>query len=107
MTHATFEFQLQSTDQQFVVVLNSVRYIMRIVWNYADNGGWTLDINTDNNAPLVCGIPLVTGADLLGQYEYLEIGGYLYCYTDGQEAYAEPTHNNLGSTSHLVFQPYD
>ena len=65
-------------------------------------GGWALDINAVNNNPIVCGIPLVTGIDLLYQYQYLNFGGALVVSTDGSLA-SPPSFTNLGTTGHLWF----
>ena len=67
------------------------------------DGGWILDIADENGVALVCGIPLVTGADLLAPYAYLGIGGPLYVVSDGWAA-AVPTFNNLGVDSHLYIE---
>lgn len=66
-------------------------------------GGWIMDIaDADGNA-IVCGVPLVTGADLLAQYTYLGLGGPMYVVSDGWPA-AVPLFNNLGSGSHLYIE---
>lgn len=65
-------------------------------------GGWVLDIADSANNPLVQGIPLVTGCDLLQQFGHLGIGGALWVLTDG-DPMAVPTYHNLGSLSHLYF----
>ena len=66
-------------------------------------GGWFMDIADEYGVPLVCGIPLVTGGDLLAQYAHLGIGGPLYVISDGWAA-AVPTFGNLGSGSHLYVE---
>ena len=68
----------------------------------ADQGGWILDIADGNNTPIVSGIPLVTGADLLAQYAYLGIGGSLYV-SNPNDPGASPTFGSLGDTSSLYF----
>ena len=51
---------------------------------------------------MVCGIPLVTGADLLAQYAYLGFPGQLWIWTDGVRD-AVPSYLGLGLSSHLFF----
>jgi hypothetical protein len=67
-------------------------------------GGWVIDIyDGDSNTPIVMNVPMVTGADLLAQYEYLNLKGQLIVYTDGNEL-AVPTLENLGVESNLYFK---
>lgn len=103
-----YEIPINPVDQLFNVTLGEFLYHLRIMWNDQPEGGWIIDINDKDDNPLVHGIPLVAGADLLGQYAYLGIGGggFLYVYTDGQP-YLQPTKENLGKNSHLLWQPYE
>jgi hypothetical protein len=73
---------------------------------WAGGGGWVLDINDTGGNPILCGIPLVTGADLLAQYAYLAFGGQLWVTTDGAPD-AVPTYLNLGAVpgGHLYWIP--
>lgn len=64
-------------------------------------GGWILDIADVNGVPILAGIPLITGQDLLQQFSYLNFGGSLFVSTDGSDAV--PTASNLGTSSHLYF----
>lgn len=86
----------------FGVTLNGVIYAMSLRWRSNDQAGWVLDIYDVNAQPLVCGIPLVTGLDLLMQYKYLGINGCLVVLTEG-DSYATPTFDNLGVASNLYF----
>lgn len=64
--------------------------------------GWVMDILDASANPIVSGIPLVTGRDLLAQYAHLGIGPnvQLWALTDGNPS-AVPTGTNLGIDSHL------
>ena len=64
--------------------------------------GWTLDLADQGGTPIVCGIPLVTGVDLLAQYDYLNIGGHLVVSSAGNPP-ATPTFDTLGSGGHLYW----
>ena len=79
-------------------------YTMRLAFANVDQGGWFFDLGDQDGNPLLCGQPLVTGADLLAQYGYLGIGGKLFVATDGDLG-AVPTFDGLGVTSRLYFEP--
>lgn len=91
-----YEIPLTGVPQTFLFTMLGVQYRLTVRWqNSANNPSWTLDIALPNGTLLVCGIPLVTGANLLAQYAYLGIGVGLYVATDGNLA-AVPTFRNLG-----------
>ena len=92
---------LQNYAQQFTISLAGVTYTLRTYWNNQISG-WVIDISDVDNNPIACGIPLVTGTDLLGQLKYLEWGGSLYVATTGNPL-VPPTYENLGVTSYLYF----
>lgn len=99
---ATYEVPLTAASQTFRISLAGVTYQLTVIWRDAANAGWVLDIADDNGAAIVQGIPLVTGADLLEQYAYLNFGGQLQVQTD-HDVDAVPLFDNLGSSSHLYF----
>lgn len=99
-----FEIPLRSTPTQFSVKLSGVLYVLVMTWKAAVNGGWFMDILDVNDNPIVRGIPLVTGADLLAQYGYLKFGGQLFIQSDSDPD-AVPSFTNLGITSHLYWHP--
>lgn len=91
--------------QILTVSLAGIVYTLTLFWrNAVAGGGWLLDIGDASNNPIVRGIPLVTGADLLAQYEYLGIGVQLFVQTNG-DPNAVPTFTNLGSQANLFFTP--
>jgi hypothetical protein len=99
---SVYEIPLTAQAQTFSVSLAGVEYTITLAWRDADEGGWFLDLADAAGNVIVSGIPLVTGADLLGQYRYLGIGGGLQVQSDGDPD-AVPTYTNLGATSHLYF----
>ena len=101
---SVYEIPLSPTPQTLSIVLAGVTYNLRFDYANAPEAGWYMDISDASLNPLVCGVPLVTGADLLAQYGYLGIGGKLFVATDG-DAGAVPTFTNLGVDPHLYFQP--
>ena len=92
---------LQSTPQSFSISLAGTVYNLTIKWNWIMQS-WVIDIADSQNNPMVGGIPLITGADLLEQYQYLGIDGVLIV-GDGGTPDATPTFTNLGSTCFLYF----
>ena len=75
---------------------------MNVKWNTFASC-WVLDVADIQKNPIVSGIPLVTGADLLGQFAYLNFGGKLIVVSDG-DPFAVPTFDNLGTSGHLLFE---
>lgn len=98
-----FLLPLLNVPQEFFITMSERE--LRIVnkWNDSLEGGWVLDIYDDNtNLPIIMNIPLITGANLLEQYEYLNLVGALYVFTDGDET-AVPTLANLGIESNVYY----
>lgn len=98
-----FEIPLSASPQSMTIALGAAVYTLRFFYADTPEGGWAMDISDATGNPILCGVPLVTGADLLAQYAYLGIGGKLWVRTDGN-AGAVPTFANLGTQSHLYFE---
>lgn len=105
MSLTNFEIPLSPKNQRFSIILAGVAYVLRFLYNQTldENASWILDISDADGNPIVCGIPVVTGEDMLVQYKYLGINIVLFCFTDG-DATAIPTAQNLGISSHVYFQ---
>lgn len=99
----TYEIPLRPMNQTCSVALAGRVYSLRLMW-CAASLAWIMDILSQEGEPLVMGVPLVTGADLLEQYKYLSFGGKLFVTTDGDNR-APPTYENLGVNSHLYWEP--
>ena len=100
MSVSIFEVPLNGQPQTLRITLGNVPYQLTVRWRNAC--GWVLDIATVDGAPILQGVPLVTGADLLAQYRYLGIPGSLFVSTDADPD-APPAYTNLGTASHLYF----
>lgn len=98
---SAFEVPLQPIAQAFFIQLANVTYKMSLKWNDV-SVCWVFDLATADELPILQGVPIVTGVDLLAQYQYLEIGGGLIALTDGNPD-AVPTFQNLGSGGNLYF----
>jgi hypothetical protein len=101
------EIPLQPSQNQFLqTTLNGITFGLQVTWRDATNNpGWVLDLFDSNDNPLVRGMPLVTGADLMEQHQADVPGGFpgqLWVQSDF-DPQAIPTFDNLGVTSHLYF----
>jgi hypothetical protein len=101
MAQTVYLIPLQATNQTFTISLAGVTYTITIVWNYIINT-WILNIGDSSNTPIVSGIPLVTGTDLLRPFPYLNFGGQLIVQTTNDTT-AIPTYDNLGTSGNLYF----
>lgn len=91
------EIPLSPDNGQFSISLAEKTYLMRVIWR---DPCWYLDLLNTDQTPVALTLPLITGADLLAQYAYLNLGFSLVVGIDiaGQEY---PTKTDLGITSHL------
>jgi hypothetical protein len=96
-----YEIPLSPEPQRFSITLVDKLYQMRVLWN-KDQQCWHLDINDEVGVPLLLGVPLVPGYDLLRQYRHLDFGGALIVQAD-YDIYATPTFEDLGITARLYF----
>lgn len=98
-----FLIPLQNNPQVFQIALSGVNYTLTVKWNDSDDAGWQFDlVDTDTNTPILAGAPLITGANLLANLDYLGIVGALIVETDGDPD-AVPTFENLGANSNLYY----
>ena len=78
-----------------------MNYQITVKWNN-NCQSWVIDIADSNGNPILSGIPLVTGVNLLGQFGYLNFGGQLVAQTENDPS-AVPTFTNLGTQGNLYF----
>lgn len=97
-----YEIPLSPDPQTFVIAIAGKDYRLRLTYQDVDGGGWVVDISDSQGGTLVQGIPLVTGADLLEQYQYLGIGGALYVQ-GAPDPDSVPTFENLGTDAILYW----
>lgn len=90
-------------NQQFTISLGAIVYTIKLRWN-AFNNAWTLYISDNLGNPILSGVAVITGADLLAQFEYLGIGGAgAQMYAQGPTGDSVPDFSTMGSTSNLYF----
>jgi hypothetical protein len=88
-------------NQELDISLNSTTYHLIIKWN-GFSSAWILYIEDSQKNPLLSGIPMVTGCDLLEQYAYIGIDGAMVVQSS-TDPDAVPTYADLGSTGNLFF----
>lgn len=96
-----FEIPLSPEPQKFNITLAGVERQLRFSWNSVSQS-WFFDLNQADGTPILQGLPVVTGADLLAQFKYLGLGGAIVAQTDF-ETDAVPTFENLGILGRLYF----
>ena len=92
------------TPQTFAISLAGVSYQLTLRYRNDPGGfgGWILDIDDQFGEPLLYGVPLVTGANLLAQQKHLGFGGGLYVQTT-DDPDSVPTFENLGDGAVLYW----
>ncbi|MGO4412493.1 hypothetical protein AB4Z27_06015 [Cupriavidus sp. KB_39] len=97
-----YEIPLSPDPQRFTVTLSGVDYRMTVQYRDAGGAGWVLDIADATKQPIVSGIPLATGVNLLGQYAHLGFVGRLWVQ-GADEPDDVPTFEDLGIGSHVFW----
>jgi hypothetical protein len=94
-----YTIPLSPEPQSFGITLAGREYRLTVRWFAAPEAGWTLDIEEpDKAAPIIMGLPLVTGCDLLEPFAYMEFGGELWIDSE-----MPATFDNLGAGVDLAF----
>lgn len=96
-----FKIPTNGLPQQFDVTLSTITNKMKMNWN-PQAGTFILDILDKNQVPILSGLSLVTGSDLLSQFEYLGFSGSLLVQTSGAPDVL-PTAENFGTLSNLYY----
>lgn len=94
-----YEVPLQAFAQRLSVRFPNTSYVIVVKWNTPAEC-WIADFYDLVNNPVLRGVALVTGADLLEQFAYLDFGGALIASSDFDPS-AVPTYADLGTTGHL------
>lgn len=99
MADKYYRIPLSAEPQSFGITLAGREYRLTLRFMDAVEGGWQLDIEEpEKAAPIIMGLPLVAGCDLLQQFAYLEFGGELWLDSE-----LPATVDNLGSEVDLLF----
>lgn len=96
-----YSLPLTSQNQEFDISLAGVTYHLRVMWSQPSNC-WVLDIETFERVPLLTGVPLVTGCDILEQFGYLAFNGAMVVQSS-DDPDKVPDSTTLGGTGNLFF----
>lgn len=92
-----------SPNQAYTVTIpgdsRNITFIITQSFN-AQAGYWTLGIHDNANVPIVLGVPLLCGYNLLEQYGYLDIGE-LYVVNVSDQTIEAPDDNNIAENFQL------
>lgn len=97
-----YTIPLSPQPQILSVRLSGITYTLTVQYRNTPMGGWVMDIGDSNNNPIVQGIPLVTGANLLAKYGYLGFVGGIFVQTQ-DDPDAVPTFTNLGTDGEVYY----
>lgn len=94
-----YEIPFSGDPETFNIALAGTTYGFLVEWNWV-NASWIIGISDASGNPIVSGIPMVTGCDLLEQFGHLGFGFQLVAQTDNSPD-TVPAFDNLGTTAHL------
>lgn len=97
---AILEIPLNPYPELFQIEINGTPFYLRTHWNVAMQR-WTIDVGLGENDWLIRNLALVSGVDLLEQYEHLGLGFELRLWVDGNIE-GEATFENLGNEARLL-----
>lgn len=80
-------------SQEFTCELNRVKYLFRVQLNVRGEV-WTLDVNTSEDIPIITGLAMVMGVDLLASERFTK--GMLFL-VDYSGKGLDPTADNFGN----------
>lgn len=94
------ELPLPAGPSIFSVAIKGREFRFRFAYANTEGGGWYMDIGDADSNPLICGLPLTTGLNLLGQFGYLGLDFGLYVSVDGRPDEA-PDYQDMGNGLHV------
>lgn len=87
------------SSQEFRMPLENTFYRWRVRWN-SRTKYFSFDLYDDDSNPLLLGVPMLKGANLLNAFQDIPIGGLFMITTDEEEG--EATLENIGESVNLV-----
>lgn len=95
------EIPLNPYPENFGITLDDKEFSVTTTWNVPSQT-WTITLSDSVGNPILGGVPLIPGVDLLAQYPYLGFVGKLVAQVDHDQN-AVPSYDGLGSTGHLYY----
>jgi len=92
---------LSPQPQMFRIKLGTATYQMTFRYRNWDCAGWMMDIADVNGNLLACGLPVVTGLDLMEQLKYLGLPGQYFVLTMDGDWTRNPGFTDLGNPTVL------
>lgn len=80
-------------SQEFISTIDGVKYLFRVQLNVRSDI-WTIDVNTVGDVPIIAGMPLVMGVDLLSTERFAR--GLLFL-VDYSGRGVDPTADNINN----------
>ena len=94
-----FNIPLMVINQRFNVSIGNNTYKLQLIYRA---NKWFLDIFDVQNTPLICGLPLVMGDNLLIQHQHVISGSLLVMNTNENE---QQSFTDLGTNITLYWSP--
>ncbi len=96
-----YELPLEPISQTFAFALAGAEVRVTLAWRNAGGSGWCMSLADGDGNPLVSGLPLVTGCDLLGQHRHLGLPFELWVRGGPDDPLSVPTYAGLGTQARL------
>lgn len=103
MLESIYAIPLSTGAQKFSIRLGNNALQIRLVWREAEGGGWFIDLSDSDGNPLLAGLPLRCGHDLLEEHAHLGLGK-LTVSLDG-ESNGDPSYADMGRRMALYWSP--
>jgi hypothetical protein len=100
MSRTVYSLPVKPYPVKFRTMVNDTDYWFATQYREADEAGWVLDILNANENPLIMGIALVSGLDLMWQYHHMALDFSLVMSC--RENRGTPTYESLGSQDELL-----
>lgn len=102
MTVYDFPLRADVGPQKMSITLGTVEYKIRFYYANVPDGGWFMDVRDLSDDPLVLGLALTAGENVVQQFDYLGFEGGIGVCVDFDYT-LEPTYDNFGKNGKVQF----